>query len=75
MLESQFEAAIDAKPKSYEKDLKSDEPFIRRMYEDLERRIDEFEQDAIAGNEKTGLKEFLNVSIVMAIITIVVFVI
>ena len=30
-------------PKSYEKELQSDEPFVRAMYEDLEKRIKEFE--------------------------------
>lgn len=75
MLESQLENSNFQKPKSYEKNLQSNEPFIRMMYEDLENRIGEFEQDVIENNEKTGLKEFLSITVVMAVITVAVFLI
>lgn len=61
------------KSKSYEKELHSEEPFIRAMYEDLEKRIEEFEEEAIATNHKTSLKDFIGIGIVMAVITVIVF--
>lgn len=61
--------------KSYEKELNSEEPFIRVMYEDLEKRIGNFEKEFIENNTKTGWKDFLNVSAVMLVITTIAFVI
>lgn len=60
-------------PKSYEKELQSDEPFIRAMYEDLEKRIEEFEEESIISNQKTRLIDFVGVFAVMAVITVIVF--
>lgn len=59
--------------KSYEKDLRSEEPFIRSMYEDLEKRIEAFENDTITENQKVKVNDFLVVGIVMAVITVAVF--
>ena len=76
VLETQMELSKEKKGMSYEKGLNSEEPFVRLMYEDLERRIVEFEQEAITkGTEKTKLKEFFSVAAVMAAMTIFVFVI
>ncbi|RUS58074.1 hypothetical protein QI30_02695 [Kurthia sp. 3B1D] len=59
--------------KSYEKELRSEEPFVRGMYENLEKRIEQFEKDLIEKNTKVKLKDFLGVSVVMAVITIIAF--
>lgn len=59
--------------KSYEKELRSEEPFVRGMYENLEKRIEQFEKDFIEKNTKVKLKDFLGVSVVMAVITIIAF--
>lgn len=55
--------------KSYDKELYSEEPFVRSMYEDLERRIEEFEDEAISAKQKVQVNDFLAVTIVMAVIT------
>ena len=70
-MEEALELAM--RPKSYEKELHSEEPFIRAMYEDLEKRIEEFEEEAITTNEKTSLKDFIGIGVVMAVITVIVF--
>lgn len=56
--------------KSYEKELQSEEPFVKSMYENLEHRIEAFEEELIEKNEKAKLVDFLGVTIVMAIVTI-----
>lgn len=59
--------------KSYEKELRSEEPFVRGMYENLEQRIENFEKEFIEENTKVKLKDFVGVTVVMAIITIIAF--
>lgn len=59
--------------KSYEKELNSSEPFIKAMYEDLENRIEEFEEEIIESNSKVKLTDFISVTVVMGIITIIAF--
>lgn len=59
--------------KSYEKELRSEEPFVRGMYENLEQRIENFEKEFIEENTKVKLKDFVGVTAVMAIITIIAF--
>ncbi|GEK32797.1 hypothetical protein [Kurthia sibirica] len=59
--------------KSYDKELNSTEPFIKSMYEDLEKRIEEFEDEIIESNNKVKLSDFISVTVVMGIITIIAF--
>ena len=70
-----MEKALDfvTVPKSYEKELQSDEPFVRAMYEDLEVRIAEFEEEAIKKNEKTSIRDFAGVTVIMALLTVLAF--
>lgn len=59
--------------KSYEKELRSEEPFVRGMYENLEKRIENFEKEFIEENTKVKLKDFVGVTVVMAVITVIAF--
>jgi len=59
--------------KSYEKELQSEEPFVKTMYEDLEKRIETFEVELVEQNDKAKISDFIGVTLVMAIITIGVF--
>ncbi|QCR33539.1 hypothetical protein [Lysinibacillus sp. SGAir0095] len=59
--------------KSYDKELLSEEPFVKTMYEDLEKRIESFEDELLEKNDKAKITDFIGVTVVMAIITIVVF--
>lgn len=59
--------------KSYEKELRSEEPFVRGMYENLEKRIENFEKEFIEENTKVKLRDFVGVTVVMAAITIIAF--
>ncbi|HWK24572.1 MAG TPA: hypothetical protein VNS08_16205 [Ureibacillus sp.] len=59
--------------KSYEKELQPEEPFVKTMNEDLEKRIETFEIELLEQNDKAKLTDFIGVTVVMAIITIGVF--
>ncbi|MDN4493066.1 hypothetical protein [Ureibacillus aquaedulcis] len=59
--------------KSYDKELQSEEPFVKTMYEDLEKRIESFEDELLEKNDKAKISDFIGVTVVMAIITIAVF--
>ncbi len=59
--------------KSYDKELQSEEPFVKTMYEDLEKRIVAFEDELLEKNDKAKISDFIGVTVVMAIITIAVF--
>ncbi|MBM7610152.1 hypothetical protein QUF56_17285 [Ureibacillus composti] len=59
-----------ASVKSYEQELQSEEPFVKMLYEDLEKRIETFEEELIEKNDKAKISDFIGVTVVMAIITI-----
>ena len=62
-----------ASVKSYEQELQSEEPFVKMLYEDLEKRIETFEEELIEKNDKAKISDFIGVTVVMAIITISLF--
>lgn len=62
-----------ASVKSYDKEVQSEEPFVKTMYEDLEKRIETFEDELMEKNDKAKFSDFIGVTIVMAIITVGVF--
>ncbi|WP_223636750.1 hypothetical protein [Planococcus sp. 4-30] len=54
----------------YEQNLQSDDPFIRNMYEDLEKRIQVYENNGNDKSEHAQWKDAAGVIIVMSMITL-----
>ncbi|MBX0315236.1 hypothetical protein [Planococcus glaciei] len=54
----------------YEQNLQSDDPFIRNMYEDLEKRIQVYEDSENDKTEHAQWKDAAGVILVMSLITI-----
>ncbi|MGK7379224.1 hypothetical protein QWY16_04170 [Planococcus shenhongbingii] len=54
----------------YEQNLQSDDPFIRGMYEDLEQRIQVYENSENDKTEHTQWKDATGVIAIMSLITI-----
>lgn len=54
----------------YEQNLQSDDPFIRGMYEDLEKRIQDYEHSENDRTEQIQWKDTIGVLTVMSLIII-----
>ncbi|TWT06557.1 hypothetical protein FQV26_01725 [Planococcus sp. CPCC 101016] len=54
----------------YEQNLQSDDPFIRGMYEDLEKRIQDYEHSENDRTEQVQWKDTIGVLTVMSLIII-----
>lgn len=54
----------------YEQNLRSDDPFIRGMYEDLEKRIQVYEDNGNDKTEHAQWKDAAGVILVMSMITL-----
>ncbi|MGH2316454.1 hypothetical protein ACRC6Q_01740 [Planococcus sp. SE5232] len=54
----------------YEQNLQSDDPFIRGMYEDLEKRIQDYEHSENDRTEQIHWKDTIGVLTVMSLIVI-----